>query len=593
MRVMSAARFDRPMLRRPSSLLLLLTLLLWLQVLPAWAGSALQLGAQERIDVWPAATLLTDPTRSLTAAEVLARSERFSRPEGTPSNLGVVTDAVWLRVPLQVPAGGRSEWVLEIDYPPLNHVELYVVRDGRILSEQRMGNALRYADRPLPSRAHAATLTLEPGAQELLLRIETRSSMVLPIALLSPKAFLAQESRSQMLQGVLTGLALCMLVYSLAHWRSLRDPMFLEYAVFVGGTTVFFLAYFGLAQQYLWPNAPELAMCVAPQAVLVATAAGSYFISRVLMTAEISRPIDQALHALGWAAAGATAASLIGLIDYRVTQALATLFGPLCVLLAVPVAFIRARRGERIAIYMLAGWTVYLMGVGFVAGLLRGFVEPGFWTQHLYQFATMVEMTAWMSVLGLRVDEMRRAADRTRLESEALRSLAHTDALTGLPNRRGLNERLAVALQQCSPGHMLAVYLLDLDGFKQVNDRFGHDVGDGLLLAVGARLQTQVRSSDVVARLGGDEFVVLATGLDSDAAAQQLGAKMLAACHESFTVGGQRCDVGMTIGYALAPFDGRDAGDLLRRADAAMYVGKQSGKHCLHRGAASVWLAGA
>ena len=106
-----------------------------------------------------------------------------------------------------------------------------------------------------------------------------------------------------------------------------------------------------------------------------------------------------------------------------------------------------------------------------------------------------------MAVLGLRVQTIHRSADRARLESETLRALSQTDALTGLPNRRGLQERLDVALRLANPQQMLAVFLLDLDGFKPINDRYGHDVGDALLVEVGKRLQQQLRGSDVVARL--------------------------------------------------------------------------------------------
>jgi diguanylate cyclase (GGDEF)-like protein len=172
-----------------------------------------------------------------------------------------------------------------------------------------------------------------------------------------------------------------------------------------------------------------------------------------------------------------------------------------------------------------------------------------------------------------------------------IEQLSHTDALTGLPNRRGLHERLAAALPQAAPGRLLAVYLLDLDGFKPVNDRHGHDVGDALLVAVGQRLQAQLRTADVVARLGGDEFVVLAAGLPDETVARQLGQKMLASFNEPFMALGQRCDVGLTIGYALGPLDGHSADDLIKRADAAMYAGKGAGRRCLQRGGRSLVAA--
>jgi diguanylate cyclase (GGDEF)-like protein len=233
---------------------------------------------------------------------------------------------------------------------------------------------------------------------------------------------------------------------------------------------------------------------------------------------------------------------------------------------------------------MLVGWAFYVAGALCIAGLLRGLVEPTFWAQYVYPLSTLIEMSAWMAVLGLRVQSIHRSADRARVESEGLRALAHTDALTGLPNRRGLQERLEAAMRRAQPEQLLAVFLLDLDGFKPVNDRFGHDVGDALLVAVGKRLQNELRGADVVARLGGDEFVVLASGLSDEAAAQAVGQKMLGAFNAPFDIGGQICKVGLTIGYALAPLDGNDANELLKRADAAMYAGKHAGRHRLERG---------
>jgi diguanylate cyclase (GGDEF)-like protein len=193
----------------------------------------------------------------------------------------------------------------------------------------------------------------------------------------------------------------------------------------------------------------------------------------------------------------------------------------------------------------------------------------------------------------VRQEQLRHAAEHADREREALRSLAHTDPLTGLPNRRGLQLELENALTRAGSPRLLGVYLLDLDGFKAVNDRLGHDAGDELLRSVAVRLRTPLRHRDVVARLGGDEFVVMVTDLPGDDEARRLGHKLLEAFAAPFGVRGQACQVGLTIGYALAPLDGHDAASLLKRADAAMYAGKQAGKRTLRRGQASVGLVSA
>jgi diguanylate cyclase (GGDEF)-like protein len=135
------------------------------------------------------------------------------------------------------------------------------------------------------------------------------------------------------------------------------------------------------------------------------------------------------------------------------------------------------------------------------------------------------------------------------------------------------------------------VMVIDIDNFKLINDHYGHEAGDRVLRAVGQRLQAQLRASDVVARLGGDEFVVLAAGLPDEGSAHALGQKMLNAFDEPFSIEGQPCRVGLTAGYALAPLDGQSADELIKRADAAMYAGKEAGRHRVQRGGRSLAAA--
>ena len=125
-------------------------------------------------------------------------------------------------------------------------------------------------DRPLPSRSHAALLPLSAGKRyELYLRVRTPSAMVLPLALLKPEQHQLREYRVQLVQGLITGIAATLLVYSLIHWWSLRNRLFGLYAVMICGSSVFFLAYFGIAQQYFWNEQTSLTLRLAPTALLL------------------------------------------------------------------------------------------------------------------------------------------------------------------------------------------------------------------------------------------------------------------------------------------------------------------------------------
>ncbi|MBI5719753.1 MAG: GGDEF domain-containing protein [Burkholderiales bacterium] len=558
---------------------------------PASEVERLTLDGRADIALWPAVTLLADPDNRFDAATLAGQPQRFARPEGVPGNLGRRDETIWLRARLVVPGPEAARRVLEIDYPPLNRIDLYLLQDGQVVTHHVLGNHLRGSERPLASRTHAAPLTLAAGEHEVLLRVQTLSSMVVPITLRTQASFTAYEARVQLVQGLLFGVALCMLMYSVLHWLNLRDNVFGYYALLLVGNMVFMLAYFGIGPQWLWPQWPEISMQVAPLGVLLAVAAGAPFMHATLAVPEVSPLASRLMRTMGALAVLGLVANLGGLIGYRATQTMVTVLGLAAAFAVVPVAYVRARRGERVALVILGGWLVYFLGAVGAAGLLRGYIEPTFWTQHVYPFTTMIEMTAWMAVLGLRVHSIHRDADRMQLEADAQRRLAETDALTGLLNRRGLQRPLEAALRGSGPQRMTALYLLDLDGFKPVNDRYGHDVGDALLVAVGERLRAQLRGSDLVARLGGDEFVVLAAGLEDDGAALALGRKLLAAFDKPFDAAGQRCEVGLTVGYAIAPLDGDSGSDLLKRADAAMYAGKQAGKRRVIRGGRSLVTA--
>jgi diguanylate cyclase (GGDEF)-like protein/PAS domain S-box-containing protein len=157
---------------------------------------------------------------------------------------------------------------------------------------------------------------------------------------------------------------------------------------------------------------------------------------------------------------------------------------------------------------------------------------------------------------------------------------ANHDELTGLPNRRQLGEParrvLAAALQK---RRLAAVLVLDLDGFKEINDLFGHHYGDGLLKRVALRLASVLREYDVVARTGGDEFVVLLPEIEQPSTAMVVAEKLIAAASENVENLGRSQRLHASVGVALFPSDGHDFDSLLAAADGAMYAAKAAGKN--------------
>jgi diguanylate cyclase (GGDEF)-like protein/PAS domain S-box-containing protein len=183
------------------------------------------------------------------------------------------------------------------------------------------------------------------------------------------------------------------------------------------------------------------------------------------------------------------------------------------------------------------------------------------------------------------IEVARNITDRLRTEKKLRESqsrlyhLAHHDSLTGLPNRLLFEDRLEQAILKARrTGARLAILFLDLDKFKHINDTLGHDVGDGLLIAVAKRLQNQCRQSDTMARLGGDEFVFILDNLRDRSGAEVVARKILSALSRPVLVNEHELQVSTSIGIAVYPDDSEDIEGVIKYADIALYQAKEDGR---------------
>jgi diguanylate cyclase (GGDEF)-like protein len=184
---------------------------------------------------------------------------------------------------------------------------------------------------------------------------------------------------------------------------------------------------------------------------------------------------------------------------------------------------------------------------------------------------TQIDSAYGMRFIGLVRDIS--AEEEYRLNIE---KLAMTDPLTSLPNRSSFNHQMSARILEGKP---FALLFVDIDGFKPVNDNFGHEIGDRVLITLSQRMLGSVAESDFIARLGGDEFVVILKNIPSPLKAEQVGLRILGKIGETMNFKGNECKVGASIGVALYPANGQTSEVLMYGADSAMYEAKRSGKN--------------
>jgi len=228
----------------------------------------------------------------------------------------------------------------------------------------------------------------------------------------------------------------------------------------------------------------------------------------------------------------------------------------------------------------------------FYAGQWRALDEHGQWQGELWNlrkdgslYAVRESISRIVDAKGAVSHYVTLFSDITdaKLQQQQLENLAHYDFLTSLPNRVLLADRLQQAMiEHQLQGQTLAVIYLDLDGFKPINDRYGHNIGDQLLIALAQRMQGALREGDTLSRIGGDEFVAVLTNLEHQQDCKPILDRLLLAAAESVSVDDLVLGVSASIGVTFYPQDNSEADLLLRHADQAMYQAKQMGKNRYH-----------
>ncbi len=480
--------------------------------------------------------------------------------------------AWWLKIQwVQTP--GHTPWVLAFPTTAIRDIEFHgpFTADGQTrFAPVATGMIRPYASRPLGLERIA--FALDPsadGMQTLYIRVQNTIAQNITPDLWPANDYLNARQHKRLFDGIIYGILLTLLVYNLTLAGVFRDSAYAFY-VLVCATALLTVATFnGHTARYLWPEHPwwiEHSYVIWPS-LWLAFSAG--FARSFLGTRRAHAWADRAVLSM---AGLAVLSLLLGVTGWT---AWAQRFNEVLALGGVLVISATAlwiwRRGNAIAAwYLLAKLTLFVSVIGVVL-VAWGWWNAPFVLANGLQIGIAAEMVVFAVALSARIRRIQREKTLLSLRASHLAQTAMTDPLTGLANRRGLAESAQPLLAQ-SGRH--AVILFDLDRFKPINDAYGHDVGDQVLMEMARRLLQHCRDTDVAARLGGDEFVLVLGHCPDRSALEGMMQRLCDALDAPMQIGTMQHTISVSAGVAVTTSQGHSLQTLLRLADQAMYSAK-------------------
>ena len=428
---MTSALPGRSLLRAAGALLLLSVLVLFACAARAATPAALLLDDRVgALEAWPSVTTLDDPHGTLDIDAVLAAGARFASPKLAYATMGMHKGVLWLRIPVDVPAHSTARWIMDIDYAVLNRVETFVTVDGRVRQHGLSGNLQPASGAERSPRTPALILDLAPGKRhDVYMRIENTGPKILPVRFSQASVYHHRALGEQMLQGMLAGLALCLILYSLAQWGNLREPLFAKFALMIAGTALFSAEFAGLGSQYVWGSDAWTNIHAGGLFALMSSCGAYLFVEQALARPGMDRIFSRLMKTGAVLCVVAALAYASGAIGVDALVAIVSTLGIMPMLLGMPGAFMRARRGDLVGVYFLVGWTISFTSSLILSLVINGALPATFGTMHALQFGNAVDMLVFMRILGLRTkaiqNAMLRAEAATRMKSDFLANMSH------------------------------------------------------------------------------------------------------------------------------------------------------------------------
>lgn len=609
-------------------LMLLLQLplaLLLFCLMPPAVGATMLNSDQPMIDLASSLHYVEDPQQRLTLSDLKAlQPDQWKQNTSPVFNAGFSTSNFWFRIELQAQAPGDDHWLLEIANPLLDHIDIYFVKGERILAPVSLGDSLPFASRPIEHRNFLLRLPNFSNEETLTIyiRSDTSGTMQLPIRAWQSDAFIEHEQHSLMWQCVFYGIMLAMAVVNLFVYFATQIRSYLYYVGTVMSLLMFQATLHGYGYQMFWPENQWWQDKSVAFFIACASAFSMYFAISFLKLKQ-QKPLYYYPFAL-FAFLGSCGIIFSLVLPYALALRFAVTAIAMGIPLCILIGALLLRNGFIPARFYLLAWTMLMGSSIFLLASKTGFMPVSWFTENIQQIGATLQAVLLALALADQIQQMhqeqlaaqdaelrhereiresqeranaqleRRVDERTRELADVIRKLADAnerlakmsiiDELSGLNNRRYFNQKYEADFKAAYREQVsIAVIMFDIDHFKQINDQYGHLVGDRCIAHVAGIIRdTVTRASDIVARYGGEEFVVVLCNTQADGA-WHVGEEIRKRVESTPLLWrSETIPLSLSGGVAsMVPPHYSAMMVLLDKADTALYEAKQTGRNRL------------
>lgn len=513
----------------------------------------------------------TSQALSLDEAVSAYKKAQFSESDSHFLNFGIGAEPVWLHLDVNN-SGPVNVRRLSIRSSWLDQLQVYFIRNSEVVDQYLTGDELAFRQRAVKSRFFEFDHPFENGNTEIYIRVVSDDPMMLPVYLEAPEAAADRYIFEVYSYGLVYGVLLALLSYNLMVFFTLKSKRYLYYSVYLLAFILMNLSYTGHGFDYFWPQATQWQQWANPLLMVVYAVSGfafaiaflqvkqrlSWIYSKILILSLLVISAELVLIALG-NQVGALIVAFLFIFIFSITM--------------VTLGVVSLKNGNRSARYFLIASVTHVTMATVTALTVSGLIPYTTMGYRAVEFGMVFDAI----LLSIALVDQFRIINEEKLQ--ALR-LAMTDHLTGVNNRRAFYELVEPIWSNCLRKHRkMSLILMDIDKFKAINDRYGHQVGDKVLKKISSGLLQNVRSGDVLARWGGEEFILFLPETSSHEAHEIAERFRQIVSSIEVEANGDIIKVTVSIGVADTEDPNENIDRLVTRADKNLYKAKQDGRN--------------